>query len=104
MRIALAQMNSTPGDLDNNFNMALAMAHNAKAQGADLIVYNAHFLSGLPLKGLDDYEPFMDSLWMHMDALGAQMPLRAMVTCIDRLTNEDGDQFFAPAALLMEDG
>ena len=104
MRIALAQMNSTPGDLDNNFNMALAMAHNAKAQGADLIVYNAHFLSGLPLKGLDDYEPFMDSLWMHMDALGAQMPLRALVTCIDRLTNEDGDQFFAPAALLMEDG
>ena len=52
MRIALAQINCTVGDLDGNARRILAAANNARSQGASLIVTPELALSGYPPEDL----------------------------------------------------
>lgn len=105
MRVAVAQMNPTPGDLDGNYAAALSIAQEAANQGADFLIFSAHPVSGLPLGGMaDSSEAFLDSLWMHMDVLASQMPVPALVSCLNRLSDDEGNQLFLPEPLLMKDG
>lgn len=53
MRLALAQINSTPGDLAGNFAHVTEFANQAFAQGADLVVF--------PEKALGDFYQFYTS-------------------------------------------
>jgi NAD+ synthase (glutamine-hydrolysing) len=52
MRIALAQINCTVGDLDGNAQRILAAAEHARSQGASLIVTPELALSGYPPEDL----------------------------------------------------
>lgn len=52
MRIALAQINSTVGDLDGNLDKHVAFAHRAAAEGADLVVFPELSICGYPPKDL----------------------------------------------------
>ena len=57
MRVALAQVDCILGDTDENLRHAKEVVAEAKARGADLIVFPELSLSGYPLGELDDEIP-----------------------------------------------
>lgn len=59
MRIALAQMNPTVGDLDSNAAKILEAAQFAAEDDVDLVVFPAHALTGWPLDGLAYSDAFL---------------------------------------------
>ena len=59
MRIALAQMNPTVGDLDGNAAKILEAAQFASEDDVDLVVFPAHALTGWPLDGLAYSDAFL---------------------------------------------
>ncbi|HVQ19294.1 MAG TPA: NAD+ synthase [Actinomycetes bacterium] len=52
LRIALAQVNATVGDLSGNADLIVREARRAAAQGADLVVFPEMFLTGYPVEDL----------------------------------------------------
>ena len=62
MRIGVAQINSTVGDLEGNFSLAIDAYDQLVGQGPDLIVYPELFLSGYPPRDLLNKEKFLDDI------------------------------------------
>src|ERR1700727_1744681 len=52
LRIALAQVNATVGDLDGNAALVLAWTGRAAAQGARVVVFPEMALTGYPVEDL----------------------------------------------------
>ena len=52
MKIALAQLNFTVGDIKANASKIIAAINEAKQQGADLVVFAEFAVSGTPAYGL----------------------------------------------------
>lgn len=52
MKIAIAQLNPTVGDIEGNAAKAWAARETARAQGADLVVFSELFLAGYPPEDL----------------------------------------------------
>ncbi len=52
MKIAIAQLNPTVGDIEGNFTKALAAREVARSEGADLVVFPELFLAGYPPEDL----------------------------------------------------
>ena len=52
MKIAIAQLNPTVGDIEGNFSKALAARETARTEGADLVVFPELFLAGYPPEDL----------------------------------------------------
>ena len=48
MKIALAQLNYTIGDIDGNTAKIIAAVERAKSEGADLVVFAEQAVSGTP--------------------------------------------------------
>ena len=48
MKIAIAQLNYTIGDVDGNASKIIDSIHKAKAQHADLVIFAAQAVSGPP--------------------------------------------------------
>lgn len=57
MRVALAQIDSVLGDTEGNLRRAIEVVAEAKARGADLVVFPELSLSGYALEELDDEVP-----------------------------------------------
>ncbi len=62
MRIGVAQINSTVGDLEGNLSLAIDAYDQLVGQGTDLIVYPELFLSGYPPRDLLNKEKFLDDI------------------------------------------
>ena len=60
MRIALAQINNTVGDLGANSAKILDFSRRAKAEGADLVVFPELALTGYPPRDLVEKQSFLD--------------------------------------------
>lgn len=60
MRIALAQINNTVGDLDGNLSKIVAFARRAEAAGADLVAFPELALTGYPPRDLVEKHAFLD--------------------------------------------
>lgn len=60
MKIALAQINNTVGDLDANSAKILEYARNAEAAGAELVVFPELALTGYPPRDLVEKDSFLD--------------------------------------------
>jgi NAD+ synthase (glutamine-hydrolysing) len=71
MRIALAQINNTVGDLDANAAKILNFAKRADASGADLVVFPELALSGYPPRDLVEKDSFLDRTEAALNALAA---------------------------------
>ena len=52
MKIALAQLNFTVGDIKANSEKIISAINNAKEAGADLVVFAEFAISGTPAYGL----------------------------------------------------
>ncbi len=79
LKVALAQINCTVGDLAGNAAKILAAAGTARAQGADLLLTPELALSGYPPEDLLLRPDFYRACDRALDELAAALPLPALV-------------------------
>ena len=84
MRVALAQVNPTVGDLAGNAALVRAAVAEAAAAGARLVVLPEMVLTGYPVEDLALRPSFQDAARMAMEALAADIAAdgHADVTCL----------------------
>ncbi|MBP6421533.1 MAG: NAD+ synthase, partial [Propionivibrio sp.] len=73
LKIAIAQINATVGDLTGNAARILDFAEQAKAQGADLLLTPELALCGYPPEDLLLREDFYVACERELDALAARV-------------------------------
>ena len=112
MKVAIAQLDPTVGDLDGNLASALEAARLAEERGADLVVYPAHVLTGAPLEGLASSAAFVADAEAHLQRFVDACPIDALVSCItlaqqadEDLADGDEDEFVCvPAVYIVGEG
>lgn len=82
MKIAVAQVNPTVGNLDGNAGKILDNAEEAASQGAELVVFPSMALTGGPLKGLGRTKAFVADAMKHMEKLASELPVLSLVSCV----------------------
>ena len=84
MRISLAQINPTLGDLEGNAASMLEAARNAREDDVDLVAFPPHALTGWPLQGLAEHPAFLEEVRTKIDFLAAEAPLAMLIaeTCL----------------------
>jgi len=101
MRVALAQINPTVGDVDGNAALVLAAARDAHARGATLVVFPELALAGYPPHDLLDREAFVARIDEVLHELARTLPpLAALVGFVERNPEAAGRPVFNAAALL----
>ena len=96
MRIALAQVNPTVGDLDGNTRLVLEWIDKAKVAGADIVCFPELVLTGYPPEDLVLKPSFVrDNIAQLKSIAKATMGISAVVGFVD----EEGDIFNAAAFL-----
>lgn len=83
MRIALAQINTTVGDLAGNAAKILAAAGAAKEQGCALVVFPELATTGYPPQDLLFKKHFIDDQLAVLDQIAADAPLDMLVGFVD---------------------
>ncbi len=71
MKIALAQTNSTVGDLCGNAKRILAFSGARQNAGANVVVFPELSLTGYPPRDLLEKESFLDRTEQHLERLAA---------------------------------
>ncbi|PQJ35602.1 NAD+ synthase [Salinibacter sp. 10B] len=105
MKIALAQINPTIGDLDGNRQLLLRYARQAHDQGADLVVFPELSVTGYPPQDLLENPFFRKAAQQTVDRIAQELPSDLGVLLGAPVPNPD--QFGKPlynAALLLENG
>src|SRR6516165_3932135 len=69
MRIALAQINSTVGDLSGNADKIVSFSRRAADMGADVVVFPELALNGYPPRDLVEKPSFMERTEIELDRL-----------------------------------
>ncbi|HXJ24153.1 MAG TPA: nitrilase-related carbon-nitrogen hydrolase, partial [Streptosporangiaceae bacterium] len=73
MRIALAQVNATVGDLDGNAGLLVAWTKRATEAGARLVVFPEMFLTGYPVEDLALRASFVEASVAATSAVAARL-------------------------------
>jgi NAD+ synthase (glutamine-hydrolysing) len=73
LRLALAQVNPTVGDLAGNAELIIGSARDAAAQGAHLVLLPEMVLTGYPIEDLSLRASFVDASRAAIDRLAAQL-------------------------------
>jgi NAD+ synthase (glutamine-hydrolysing) len=73
MRLALAQINPTVGDLAGNVELVVARAHEAKQAGAHLVAFPEMVVTGYPVEDLALRPSFQDASRAALDGLAARL-------------------------------
>jgi NAD+ synthase (glutamine-hydrolysing) len=103
MKIALAQTNSTVGDLCGNAKLMLAFARRAAEAGANVVVFPELSLTGYPPRDLLEKESFLDRTEQHLERLAADAaPLNVSIICgtVTRTGSPAGHPIYNSAAVL----
>ncbi|HTB19195.1 MAG TPA: NAD+ synthase [Bryobacteraceae bacterium] len=103
MKIALAQINSTVGDLCGNAKRMLEFATRASAAGANVVVFPELSLTGYPPRDLLEKETFLDRTEQHLERLAADAaPLNVSLICgtVTRTGSPAGLPIYNSAAVL----
>ncbi len=96
LRLALAQMNSTVGDLDGNASAIRRLIGEARRAGADLVAFPELALTGYPPEDLLLKPQFLRDTHTRLDAItAATRGIVAVVGVVDR-----GEDIFNAAAVL----
>ena len=105
MRIALAQINPTVGDLAGNSRKIIAFSRHAKDAGADLVVFPELCVTGYPPQDLLESSYFIQSVSDILEDMAALLPAGLGVIIGAPLVNPDsiGKRLFN-TAILYEDG
>lgn len=94
MKIAIAQLNPTIGDLENNAQMILKSAEIAAVQGALVLLTPELSLCGYPPRDLLNYPVFIDRMGQSIENLAQKIP-KNLIVCVGTVTrnlkaNEQG--------------
>jgi len=101
MRVALAQLNPTVGDLDGNASLILEAARAAHARGATLAVFPELTLAGYPPRDLLERSAFVAGNETVLGELARALPpLTALVGFVERNPGGAGRPVFNAAARL----
>jgi len=90
LRIALAQVNATVGDLDGNASLVASWTARAAADGAQLVVFPEMVLTGYPVEDLALRESFASASRQALSTLAARLSeeghgaVAAVVSYLDR--------------------
>ena len=74
MRIAVAQLNPTIGDLEGNSQAIIETAHKARDRGADLTVFSELCVTGYPPQDLLENRFFVQAVQDALDHIAQQVP------------------------------
>lgn len=98
MRVGVAQINSTVGDLTGNLGLAIDAYEQLRGQGADLIVYPELFLSGYPPRDLINKEKFLEDVSFQLHRFAKQTgPIPALLGFPEKTGTEDFATFNSAA-------
>ncbi len=104
MKIALAKLNPTVGDLAGNCELVLAAAREARQAGADVLVASELVVSGYPPKDLLLREGFVAACDRAVDELAARVPVGLTVIVGHPTHREVPGGRVANSASVLEDG
>lgn len=100
MRVALAQLNPTVGDIGGNAALVIASAADAEARDADLVVFPELVLTGYPPEDLVLKEHFVRDARRALDHVAASV----RVPCLIGFVDEDEHGHIYNAAALCRSG
>ena len=100
MKIALAQLNYTTGDIDGNAAKIAVAIDNAKAKGADLVVFAEQAISGSPAFDLLRKTTFLELCDEALESIATHCKGITAIFGVPVLTNEGA----ISAAAVVEDG
>ena len=103
MRIALAQLNPIIADIPAIREDMLAAAHDA-AQQADFILYPELMSIGYPPRDLLARKRLVFAQWTMIQDLAKELPLPAVVGCVEPMYDEGLSPHLANAAVVLEGG
>ena len=79
LRIGLAQLNATVGDLAGNSDKVLEWTMRAAEQGARIVVFPEMMLTGYPVEDLALRDSFVDASMETLEATAEQLAGTALV-------------------------
>ncbi|MBZ5608937.1 MAG: NAD+ synthase [Acidobacteriia bacterium] len=103
MKIALAQINTTVGDLGGNAQKIRSFAERAAQSGAGVVVFPELTLTGYPPRDLLEKESFLDRVEQHLERLAAETAdLKLSIICgtVTRTGSSSGNPIYNSAAVL----
>ena len=101
MKIAMAQVNTTVGDLEGNRTLVLEVLGKAVQEGADLVVFPELCLTGYPPRDVLGLHGFVDQNIHILHEVASQArQVAAIVGFVDRNRAERGKEFYNAAAFL----
>src|SRR5882762_8503761 len=103
MRIALAQLNPTVGDLTGNVDRMARAARDAAARGAEAVVFPELSITGYPPRDLVEKPSFLESSERELERLAretADLDLSVICGYVARTESESGKRVFNRAAVL----
>lgn len=101
MKIALAQINPTVGDIAGNSEKIVSFARKAKELGADLVVFPEMAITGYPPESLLHRSSFVDANVAALGEIARKVPeIASVVGYVDRNPLEEGRPLYDAAAIL----
>jgi len=103
MKIALAQTNTTVGDLCGNTQKILSFAQRAAASGAEVVVFPELTLTGYPPRDLLEKQNFLDGVDKHLEQLAsdaANLGVTLIVGTVTRRSESSGRPIYNTAAVV----
>jgi NAD+ synthase (glutamine-hydrolysing) len=103
MKIALAQTNTTVGDLCGNTEKILSFARRAAASDAEVVVFPELTLTGYPPRDLLEKQSFLDGVEQHLERLAADaapLGVTLIVGTVTRRSESSGRPIYNTAAVV----
>ena len=103
MKIALAQTNTTVGDLCGNTQKILSFAQRAAASKAEVVVFPELTLTGYPPRDLLEKQSFLDGVEQHLERLAADaanLGVTLIVGTVTRRSESSGRPIYNTAAVI----
>src|SRR5579871_5551358 len=105
MKVALAQINTTVGDLSGNTRKILEFSQRAAAVGADVAVFPELTVTGYPPRDLLEKQSFLEGVEQHLDELACHTKdLKLSIICgtVTRTGSASGNPIYNSAALIAD--
>ena len=99
MKITIAQLNNTVGDIDGNIAKAIEIIASEESKSSDLIVFSELFISGYPPEDLVLKDSFLDACLKGLEEI-VQYTKDLNIGIIIGVPIKEGEKIFNSAALI----